>query len=209
MVMSDAASGPRILNETPYQHAYDRCVVRNDHLNMAVIRATEWIVEHGRQVLVLCRRKEQWRTIKAGLEASGIPYEAVWGATHTSVRDMAKRSFGEGNVKVLLGSEVLGEGEDIPNVEALVLAEGVKASTNVIQRIGRGMRLKPHCGDLVWVVDFALTCHRRLFEHAEQRVGFYEAEGHEVRLVENWPELHDKDYAWPDLLPFVEWQASA
>ncbi len=107
-------------------------------------------------------------------------------------------------MKVLLGSEVLGEGEDIKNVEAVVLAEGVKVITNVLQRIGRGMRLKPQCNNTVWVVDFIPCSHRRLYEHGIERILHYEAEGHVVQVVDEWPALADKDYLWPTLLPFAE-----
>jgi hypothetical protein len=67
------------------------------------------------------------------------------------------------------------------------------------------MRLKPHCGNTVWIVDFVPVNHRKLFDHGLERVRQYEEEGHEVRLVEKWPRMDDVDYLWPDLLPFDDW----
>ncbi len=203
-VCAHEASGPPLGNKMQYKHAYKFGIVQNEHHNIAVLRAVEWILGRDRQVLILCRHKEQWLRLHAGLEEMGVPFAAVWGATATHARTTAKRAFGEGSVKVLLGSEVLGEGEDIKNVEAVVLAEGVKVNTNVIQRLGRGMRLKPQCGNLVWVVDFIPRNHRRMFDHGYARVEHYEAEGHEVRVVERWPKKQDEN-PWPDLLPFATW----
>ena len=94
---------------------------------------------------------------------------------------------------------------DVPAIQAISLAEGVQATTNVLQRIGRGMRPKDGGRNEVLVADFVPTCWPKGWEHAESRAATYEAEGYEVRVVESWPKFSDKgDH--PDLLPFKEWE---
>lgn len=223
-VMSENASGPELpvewsifthphtgreyqrRRELPYKEAYPRAIVKNTHHNKSVVRAAEWLCAHGRKTLVLCRRKEHFLTLEKELgRVRSIPFfEAVWGNTSTLDREVAKKSFQsmEGGA-VMLATTIFDEGENIPAVGALVLAEGVKVSTNALQRIGRGMRKKEGRNDL-WVVDFIPTSHTRLGEHGLDRVKAYEQEGYEVRLLEEWPEFDDNDLP-DDLLPFLTW----
>lgn len=219
IVASENASGPVLPTETvwreiegrqrriekplPYQEAYRRGIVENDLHNHSVIRAVEWLTDHKKRTLVLCRHKDHWRTLNAMLEVSGIEYLAIWGATETDERDRAKDLLNKGKISVVLATTILDEGEDAPGIDAIVLAEGVKVQTNALQRIGRGMREKKNRLNEVWVVDFASTCHPTLVSHAADRASAYDAEGYEVIVLEDWP-LPDEE---PDgeLLPFKEW----
>ncbi|RKZ06512.1 hypothetical protein DRQ25_13755 [Candidatus Fermentibacteria bacterium] len=218
-IVSHNASGPKLpmnINEIilpngdrvskpkykPYSEAYALGVVENSYHNTAVIRAVEWLVERKKQTIILCRRKLHFQTLKTMLEDSGITFEALWGDDSTDIRERAKHEFGERAINVILATTIFDEGEDVPNIEAIVLAEGVKSQVNVVQRIGRGMRKDT---EDVWVVDIAPTCHPRLVEHAVERADAYEEEGHEVIVLDEWPavdELFDPDR---DYLPFENW----
>jgi len=188
----------------PWDKAYIRGIVKNPHHNAAVVRAVEWLVDRGRRTLVLCRRKAHWLDLKARIEETGIPCAALWGPTSMYDREDAKREIKNGSVKVILATTIFDEGEDVPAVEGLVLAEGVKVSVNALQRVGRGMRRKKGSND-VWVVDFCPTCHPRLSEHALQRVLAYEGEGYPVMVWEHWPDPDSGE----DLLPFSSWDLTA
>ncbi len=219
IVASENASGPMLPSETtwktirgrcrrvekplPYAEAYRLGVVENERHNGAVIRAVVWLVDHGKRTLVLCRHKEHWRTLNVLLEETGVEYLAIWGATETDERDRAKDLLDKGKIDVVLATTILDEGEDVPGIDAIVLAEGVKVQTNAIQRIGRGMRGKKGRLNEVWVVDFAPTCHPTLVNHAADRASAYDAEGHEVVVLDTWPKPGEE----PDgeLLPFKEW----
>ena len=221
VVMSENASGPEMPSQTvtrvingcerpvqvypPYKEAYDAGVIHNRWHNTAVLRAVVWLVDRHKQTLVLCRRKDHWLELREALEDEGVQFAALWGATETSVREEAKKALDEGRIRVLLVNVIFDEGEDVPGIEALVLAEGVKVSTNAIQRIGRGLRKKKRGENVLWVVDFAPTCHPKLLEHAAERVTAYEGEGYEVRVLEEWPKPGQDVPRGKDLLPFVSW----
>lgn len=219
MVMSEHASGPDLPVEhtltmqagkvvkkrkyLPYKKAYELGLVRNEHHNRAIVRAVAWLVEKKRQTLVLCRRKEHFLRIAELLEAEGIEFISVWGATETNDRDHAKRAFAKRSVNVVLATTIWDEGEDVASIDAIVLGEGVKVSTNSRQRVGRGMR--PDSKD-VWVVDFVPVCHPKLMQHAYSRALTYEAEGYEVRILDRWPGPGELDFG-DELLPFLKWDA--
>ena len=221
MVVSENASGPELpevwyVVENPrtgqeirkkgpmrYRDAYVEGIVENDHHNAAVIRAVAWLADRHRKVLLVTRRKAHYQTLGTMLEAQGISFVAAWGDTETPDRKRAKADFVDGGADVLLATTIFDEGTDVPGIDALVLSEGVKINTNVIQRIGRGMRRKDGANDVL-VVDFVVLCHPRLADHGLQRCETYENEGYEVVTVEDWPAKDDEDFDG-DLLPFFDW----
>lgn len=219
MVMSRNASGPELPLEIrtvqnphtrqilrknlpmPYSKAYQAGIVDNEHHNRAVIRAVSWLVDNKRQTIVLCRLKRHFTLLAEMLEDAGIAFVAVWGATDSSDRDHAKAAFASRGINVVLATTIWDEGEDVQSVEAIVLAEGVKVSTNSRQRVGRGMRPD---SDEVWIVDFVPTCHPKLTEHGYRRALAYEQEGYEVRVLDEWPSSDEFDFG-SELLPFKDW----
>lgn len=194
----------RVAKPLPYKDAYPRAIVHGTAHNRAVLRAVEWLVDHHRPTLVLCRTKAHWGVLRDLLKASGIDFHALWGATEIAVRNEAKRQLRDRQTQCVLATTIWDEGEDVPEIGAIVLAEGVKTPINVLQRIGRGMRVKRDGPNDVWVVDFVPTCHERLRAHGEARVHAYTDEGYEVVRVTRWP-LADARETPPDLLPFATW----
>jgi superfamily II DNA or RNA helicase len=184
--------------------AYRLGVTENAHLNQAVIRCVKWFVERKRQTLVLCRRAEHFETLKKLIDATGISFLYIDGKTLTAERDQIKKSFEKRRIKVLLASEVMGEGENLKAIEAIVLAEGVKANTGTLQRIGRGMRVEDGGATDVWVVDMVPTCAEVLLRHGLIRCESYEREQYEVRVVDKWPK--EGTINENDLLPFLKWK---
>ena len=156
-------------------------------------------MDHGRNVLVLCRRRAHFATLRWMLDKAGISHAAIFGSHSVRDRTEAKRQLSEGNVKVLLASEILAEGEDLPGLGAIVLAEGIKSTVNSRQRVGRGMELTAN-GD-VWVVDIIPSRCAMLVQHGLERVQAWEQCGYEVKVVEKWNENGNYDR----LLPFLDW----
>jgi len=226
MVMSDAVSGPDIEDEVEheaeqmrerddkkrklkrtskkapepnkYRIAYRLGIMQNEQHNAAVVRAAQWMIYHGRKTLLMCRYKEHFDILAALLEESGTEFIGVWGASDNSDRAHAKESLSNGTVKLVLATGIWDEGEDIPGINGIVLAEGVAANTNSRQRIGRGMRADTKD---VWVIDFVPTCDDTLREHAAKRADAWEGEGYEVLVWTDWPAHKDA----PLDLPFERW----
>ena len=181
-----------------YRIGYRLGIMCNDSHNAAVVRAAQWMIDHDRKTLLLCRYKEHYDILAALLDAVDVDFVGVWGASDNSDRAYAKEALGDGRVKLVLATGIWDEGEDIPGLDGIVLAEGVAATTNSRQRVGRGMR-----GDTedVWVVDFVPTCDDTLREHAAKRAEAWEGEGYEVLVWTKWPK---SKRATLDL-PFKRW----
>jgi superfamily II DNA or RNA helicase len=235
VIMSDRASGPplqkvpvvfhnattgksfRTYTSPPYQDkksktgkiitkgSYRLGIIENPRHNQTLLECVQWMVDHKRQTLLLCRMRDHWKILRDMLQTSGLKYLAIWGATDTANRDYAKERFAKRRINVLLASTILDLGEDLPAVEAIVLAEGIKTNTSAIQRVGRGMRLEEGGATDLWVVDVVSTTANVHIRHGMKRCEFYEREGYEVRAVTKWPSKKHFVERYEKLLPFESW----
>ena len=80
--------------------------------------------------------------------------------------------FNNGEINILIGTKVIGEGIDLPRANVLILGGGGKAKSRIIQNVGRVLRLHP---GKTWalVYDFMDTGASYLEEHAEIRGSIY------------------------------------
>jgi len=209
MLCADGASAPyQTMGWSPdtspgveYRRLYDQCIVESDENNRAAVRAAKWMVDRGRTVLILCEIKKHYMRLRELLDEAGLAYEALWGQTPQGIRDDVKRQVADGEIDVLLATRVMGEGEDLRGVNGLVFAEGGKAKTKAVQRIGRGMRRMGGDDGEVWVVDIVSTANSKFLEHGTERCRYYEELEYAVRVVDAWGDDDD------GLLPFEDWDA--
>ena len=155
------------------------------HRNQLVTLAAVELWKLGRKVLILVGTKAQGRDLAMSL-GHYLP-EAPTGAEFASVeflstdrpREVQVRvidSFlANQEVKILLGTSLLGEGVDLPNVDALVYARGEKAEVSLTQNAYRVCTAIPGKKDAI-IVDFADRHHRHLLNHSEERLECYYAE---------------------------------
>lgn len=79
----------------------------------------------------------------------------------------------EGEIRILLASDILGTGVDIPSgIPRIINAGAMKAFIRVLQRLGRGLR---GTGEFE-LVDFSDGHHRLLADHSLKRIQAYQAE---------------------------------
>lgn len=76
---------------------------------------------------------------------------------------------------ILVANSVADEGTDIPSVNALVVAAGMKSYVKVFQRLGRGLRRK--ADNRVLVIDVMDFTHNYLASAARKRVAEYDRAG--------------------------------
>ena len=153
--------------------------------NHMVAQAALLLHQMGRKVLILVGTKVQGRELSHMLEQflprppSGCQFESVEFVSTDRPRETQTRildSYLSGQeVKVLMGTSLLGEGVDLPSVDALVYARGEKAEVSLTQNAYRVCTAVPGKTSAV-IVDFADRHHRRLLEHSEERLSTYHYE---------------------------------
>jgi len=136
----------------------------------------------GKKVLILVGTKAQGRELDHALKAylpeapAGAEFNAVEFLSTDRPRDVQVRvieSFlANQEVKILLGTSLLGEGVDLPNVDALVYVRGEKAEVTLTQNAYRVATAIPGKRAAI-IVDFADRHHRHLLAHSEERLECY------------------------------------
>jgi len=85
--------------------------------------------------------------------------------------------FNNGEIPVLIGTNILQEGISISNMKTLIMASGGKAVTATIQRIGRVLRITKEKKQGVFY-DFVDMNNKYLYKHSKQRLTLYKKEGY-------------------------------
>jgi len=150
----------------------------HDYRNDLVADVAAILHEFGKTVLVLVGAKAQGEALASRIRdrikaaPSGAEFHSVEFVSTSRPRPIQKRiiaSFTAGQeVKVLIGTSLVGEGVDLPNADALVYARGEMAAVTLVQGWFRVCTASP--GKTVGiVVDFVDSHQTRLLEHSRQR----------------------------------------
>jgi superfamily II DNA or RNA helicase len=149
--------------------------------NQLVTYAATQLYKLGRKVLVLVGTKRQGRELRRMIEMflpadSRAEFRAVEFVSTDTTRGIQNRileSFLQNQeVKILIGTSLLGEGVDLPEVDALVYAKGEKAEVTLTQNAYRVCTAVSGKRDAV-IVDFADRHHSKLLRHSLERLEVY------------------------------------
>ncbi|MBQ9441931.1 MAG: DEAD/DEAH box helicase family protein [Selenomonadaceae bacterium] len=116
------------------------------------------IVEHykklanGKSAICYCVNVKHSKKIAAAFNAAGISAEHCDGETNKTVRAQIVEDFRQGKIKVLCNAELFGEGFDVPNMQAVILARPTKSLTLFTQQSLRPLRPDPNEPNKVAVI---------------------------------------------------------
>lgn len=156
----------------------------HEYRNSLVAHVVQYLQGVGRRVLVLVGTKVQGRELTQLIRDlvppnAGKRFRSVEMVTSGTPRDIQSdilASFiGRGDVQVLVGTSLIGEGVDLPTCDALVYAHGGKAEVALVQNAFRVATMCEGKIDAV-IVDFADRHHKKLMEHALERIRIYHEE---------------------------------
>nr|DAF19085.1 MAG TPA: Chromatin remodeling complex ATPase [Caudoviricetes sp.] len=97
----------------------------------------------GKRAICYCINRAHSEHVAASFRAAGIPAEHVDGETHRAARARAVEEFRAGRLQILCNAELLGEGFDVPAMEAVILARPTASLTLYIQQSMRPLRPDP------------------------------------------------------------------
>ncbi len=111
--------------------------------------------------LIFCETIKHATQLKTYLNNHDLISDIIVGNTPQELRDKIIQDLKEGKINFILSVNVLNEGVDIPEINAIILLRPTASLTIFIQQIGRGLRL--HKGkDKVIILDFVFN-HNREF----------------------------------------------
>ena len=106
----------------------------------------------GKQAICYCVNVKHSKSVAEAFKAAGIPAAHIDGDTNKKIRQRLVEMFRDGRVKVLCNAELFGEGFDVPNCQAVILARPTKSLTLYIQQAMRAMRPDPSDPNKVAVI---------------------------------------------------------
>ena len=107
------------------------------------------IVEHykkfanGKKAICYCINVRHSKKVAAAFQAAGIAAAHCDGETNKKVREQLVEDFRTGKIKILCNAELFGEGFDLPNMQAVILARPTKSLTVFVQQSLRPLRPDP------------------------------------------------------------------
>lgn len=178
-------SRPRIRMKTvtqtaplPYDQAYERLVVRSKSRNAAVVNMVQ---RAAKPCFVFVEREAHGRLLEKLLLQAGVRASFVYGEHSLAWRRSHVKRVVSGHLDALVCSRIFLAGLDVPELAAIVNAAGRKAVIEILQRLGRGMRVDAASGkDEFEMWDVFDVGNEYLAHHARVRRNVYAAQGYET-----------------------------
>lgn len=164
--------------EKNWHAVVQRCIVDNEARNCRVGDVAIKRAQEGKFVFLLAGNSlalARWYYDYIAEVFPGV--ELVTGKSGVGPNREALRRFKEGASRIIVATTVLDEGINAPDTSVVILANTGKSYVKLMQRIGRGLRIKADEGKALEVVDVMDNTHKYLAKHARVRLDYYEEEG--------------------------------
>jgi superfamily II DNA or RNA helicase len=169
-----------------YRRAYADLIVCSPQRNAMIVDLTEDPVNRGLRVVIDTGRTKQMRAISEALEAREVPHAKIHGQTSSRRRQTLLSELRSLETPCLVGT-VLGEGIEIPELEVVINAEGLKSKVGTVQRM-RNLTFHPDKKSVI-MIDFAITHQAHLKRHSMARFETYTDHlGFDIRPVYPTPD---------------------
>jgi len=149
-----------------YATTYREYIVKNTIRNNIIAKHAHNLAQNNKKVLILVDQ------IKHGDILYKLMPKSTFINSNTRNNDRIIDEFNLGNIPILIGTDVIGEGVDTVGADALIMGCGGKAKSNIIQKVGRVLRLKGGRG-YATVIDFLDSGVAPLDRHGAQRISIY------------------------------------
>ena len=161
-----------------YIDAYRTMIVQNGMRNQYVVEWAQAGVEDDKAIMIMCNWIEHAKLIAKNftcphiyLDGSSSEEELAAGLTQFKTQG-----------GILLCTPIFSAGINVPNMDILILAAGGKSHIQLLQRVGRGLRVSKG-KQYLYVYDFIDAGNKFLFKHSQTRLEIYREQGFKVELV--------------------------
>ena len=167
----DSRPHPQLRRTSPWQRAYQLGYMENTFMLEDMLVDAKNAQKYGLPTMTLVQRTEHGEKIRNAYEEAGLRVSFIRGANNQEERKREIAKLSKREIDVLIGTNILDVGVDVPAVGLLQIAGGGKAEVAMRQRIGRSLRSKKHMPNFAFVADYTCNLNATLKEHAQQRLG--------------------------------------
>jgi superfamily II DNA or RNA helicase len=166
---------PKLNRRTSWQSAYRIGIVENHARNKQAVDECARMARYGLTSMVLVQQVVHGEIVERAMTAAGLRVVFIRGEDDHAGRKAALAQLAAGDIDVLIGTNILDVGVDVPAVGHICLIGGYKAQVQLRQRIGRGLRAKKFGPNVAFITDFADDFNDHLRNHYLQRRAIVEA----------------------------------
>ena len=160
-----------------YQEVYQKGIIENNARNGLIVEKAMELERKNKSVLIFVNQIRHGEIIKGKLDQTmrnSVPF--VMGNSNNEVRIKVRNFLEDKKEKIVICTTVWKEGIDIPTLDNVIYAGGLKSDTATLQSIGRGTR-KPKGKEIVTIYDFFDPSHPFLVNHFGYRITLYMEKG--------------------------------
>lgn len=154
-----------------WNKAYNKLVL-DEEFNLTIANLAREEIDKGKQVLILVRLKPHGEMLKILLRDQAA---YLSGDDSVEYRDEQKDLFNRRIIPCIIATSVLGEGQNIPNIDVFINARLQKSEIQTRQGIGRALRKSEGKTEAI-VHDFLIERNASLNEHSVERIMQYKSE---------------------------------
>jgi len=147
-----------------YHELYKLYISENEERNQKIITQANDLVASKMSTLILVKEIEHGKLLESEIQDCVF----VNGQEESQFNYNAIEAFNEGHIRSLVGTSVIGEGVDTKGADAVILGNGEKAKTKIMQNIGRVVRLKKG-KEFGLVYDYDDTGQKIIKKHSNAR----------------------------------------
>ena len=155
-----------------YQFIYKEGIINNDYRNQLIVALAERLESQEGTTLIVVNSVEHGELIQEKLKESGVTSAFLQGANSTNERNDILDGVKSGKVKTLIGTQLIDEGIDLPNLSYLLYTAGGKSPRQLLQRIGRVLRISD-TKKTATIIDFQDRTHPVFSKQADARKRIY------------------------------------
>jgi superfamily II DNA or RNA helicase len=166
-------------DRTQWKTIQDRAITRNEARNSVL---EEIGLVAAKPAIAFVSRKEHGHELTARLRERGMEVSYVDGTAPVCMRQDDANMLAKGRLDLIISTTVFAEGVNIPKLASVIICGGTKATTTIIQELGRGTRVTDG-KDSFEVWDIADIGCGALEGQSNTRVRMYRKTGYPVHTV--------------------------
>jgi superfamily II DNA or RNA helicase len=167
-----------------YREIIERGIIKNKVRNRTIVEEAIDLYSNNKNVFIAVDEISHLKILQKRLQNKGIEPEVIYGDLSNWEREDKIRKVGNHNGSLItIATMAVGQGTDMPYVNAIILASGGRSTIRLIQRIGRGTRKTTE--DFM-VIDFFDWYHEKLIEHSRNRQKTFKEEYEELSGLDHF-----------------------
>ena len=157
-----------------YQQSYRIGIIENEKRNKLIAQLAIKLSQKKEKMatLIMVNSIEHGENIEKYLKEAKVSYAYVQGADDSETRNKVLDEVRSGKIKILLATKIFDAGIDVPNLKYFISSSSGKSYVQVLQRIGRMLRVTESKSD-VYIFDIMDRESEYLFKQSKIREKYY------------------------------------